>query len=249
MKPLTKYVPNSITLLNMFFGCVAVVLALRGWVNFAGYCIFLAAVCDFLDGMSARLLKAYSEIGKQLDSLADLVSFGLAPAAILHTEMEHLLRSHIAMDFSTLHWEIVIFFPFVLTLFSALRLAKFNIDTRQSNVFLGLPTPASALFVAAFLMNSRTYDLLNGLGIIAMVALLSLLMVINLPMLALKFKGLGWSSNKFRYIFLCIAALIVCFTVCAGENFTLSVSLIIVAYTVYSLILYLINKLLNIQTI
>ena len=161
MKPLTHHIPNSITLLNLLFGCVAVVLALRGWTVFAGYCIFTAAVCDFLDGLSARVLGAYSEMGKQLDSLADMVSFGVAPGVMLYQEMSRILSPRITMGFDTVGWEVLMFAPFVLTLFAALRLAKFNIDVRQREGFLGLPAPACALLVAAFLIYARNHAALD----------------------------------------------------------------------------------------
>jgi CDP-diacylglycerol--serine O-phosphatidyltransferase len=249
MKSLTHYIPNLITLLNLLFGCVAVVLALRGWTIFAGYCIFLAAVFDFLDGLSARLLKAYSEMGKQLDSLADMVSFGVAPGVMLHQEMSRMLSPRITMGLDTVGWELLSFAPFVLTLFAALRLAKFNIDVRQREAFVGLPTPACALLVAAFLMYARTHAALdpfiNAWTIVGAVAALSALMVVNLPMPAMKFKGLSWVSNKWRYVFLLICAAIVIFTFAAGEDFTLAVVLIILSYIVYSWVYACANPLKN----
>ncbi|MDR3181143.1 MAG: CDP-diacylglycerol--serine O-phosphatidyltransferase [Prevotellaceae bacterium] len=242
MKPLTYYIPNSITLLNLLFGCVAVILALRGWTSFAGYCIFMAAVCDFLDGLSARLLKAYSEMGKQLDSLADMVSFGVAPGVMLYQEMYRILSPRITMGFDTVGWELLLFAPFILTLFSALRLAKFNIDARQREGFLGLPTPACALLVASFLIYARTHSALDPFihewSLLGAVVALSALMVVNLPMPAMKFKGLAWASNKLRYVFLLICAAIVLFTLVAEEDFTLAVVLIILSYILYSLCLY-----------
>jgi CDP-diacylglycerol--serine O-phosphatidyltransferase len=241
MKSLTHYVPNSITLLNLLFGCAAVVFALHGQTSPAGYCIFMAAVCDFLDGLSARLFKAYSEMGKQLDSLADVVSFGVAPGALLYEELRVLSPCNTAGCGAT-GWTLLLFAPFILTLFSALRLAKFNIDERQREGFLGLPTPACALLVAAFLMYARSHVALapciNVWTVLGAVAALSALMVANLPMPAMKFKGLAWASNKLRYVFLVICAVLVLFTLAAEENFTLAVVLIILSYIVYSLVLY-----------
>jgi CDP-diacylglycerol--serine O-phosphatidyltransferase len=239
MKPLTHYLPNSITLLNLLCGCIAVTFALRGWTVFAGYCIFIAAVCDFFDGLAARTLHAYSEMGKQLDSLADMVSFGVAPGAMLYEEMSRVLSSRITMGLDTVGWELLLFVPFILTLFAALRLAKFNIDARQREGFLGLPTPACALLVASFLMYARTHSALdpfiNAWSISGAVVALSALMVVNLPMPAMKFKGLAWASNKLRYVFLLICAVIALFTLVTGEAFTLAVVLIILSYIVYSL--------------
>ena len=245
MKPLTYYIPNSITLLNLLFGCVAIVFALRGWTAFAGYCIFFAAVCDFLDGLSARLLRAYSEMGKQLDSLADMVSFGVAPGVMLYQEMYHILSPRVTMGFDTVGWEVLMFTPFILTLFSALRLAKFNIDARQREGFLGLPTPACALLVASFLMYARTHcaldPFINEWSITGAIVALSALMVVNLPMPAMKFKGLAWASNTLRYVFLLICAAIVLFTLVTGEDFTLAVAFVILSYIVYSLGLYVVT--------
>ncbi|MDR3184397.1 MAG: CDP-diacylglycerol--serine O-phosphatidyltransferase [Prevotellaceae bacterium] len=243
MKPLTYYIPNFITLLNLFCGCVAVIFALRGWTGFAGYCIFMAAVCDFFDGLIARLAKAYSEMGKQLDSLADMVSFGVAPGIMLYVEMSRILSPRITMGLDTVGWEFLLFAPFILTLFSALRLAKFNIDARQREGFLGLPTPACALLVASFLMYARTHTALdpyiNAWSILGAVLALSVLMVVNLPMPAMKFKGLAWAANTSRYVFLMVCAAILLFTLVAGEALTLAVVLVILSYIVYSLGLYI----------
>ncbi len=244
MKRLLSFVPNTVTLLNLLFGCIAVVFALRGWTLFAGYCIFLAAVCDFFDGFLARLLKAYSEIGKQLDSLSDMVSFGVAPAAMLYYEMNMALSNNIAGDLSTIGWELFAFFPFIVALFSALRLAKFNIDTRQSDQFLGLPTPANALLIASFLMyaclHPGLYVFVNAPSIVLASTILSLLLVTEIPMLALKFKGFAFKPNLSRYIFILICLLIVLITLTIGQAFTLAVMLIILSYIIYSAILSLI---------
>ena len=246
-KKIISCIPNSITLLNLLFGCIAVVFALRGWTAFAGYAIFMAAICDFWDGLMARLLKAYSEMGKQLDSLADMVSFGVAPGVLLYVEMSRVLSSRITMGLDTIGWEFLMFAPFVLTLFAALRLAKFNIDARQREGFLGLPTPACALLVASFLMYARTHAALdpfiNEWSIVGAVVALSALMVVNLPVPAMKFKGLAWASNKSRYVFLLVCAAIALFALVTGEDFTLAVVLIILSYVVYSLGLYVVTLL------
>ena len=136
---LRKHIPNQITSLNLIFGLVGVVFALRNRLDMAFYCMLAASVCDFLDGLAARLLGAYSDMGKELDSLCDLVSFGFLPALMLCVLMQ-LYR----FDESPVCW-----LPLALTLFSALRLAKFNVDERQTSGFLGLPTPAAALLCGA----------------------------------------------------------------------------------------------------
>ena len=246
MKQLLSGLPNMVTLLNLLFGCVAVVFALRGEALPAGYCIFFAAVCDFFDGFLARLLKAYSDIGKQLDSLADLVSFGVAPAAMLFYEMNMALSNKLAGDMSTFGWELLAFFPFIVALFSALRLAKFNVDTRQGDQFLGLPTPANALLIASFLMYTCThpalYVFVNAPSIVMVSAMLSLLLVSETPMLALKFKGFSFKPNSRRYVFILLVLLIALFTLITGQVFTFAVMLIVLCYILYSIILLFIPR-------
>jgi CDP-diacylglycerol--serine O-phosphatidyltransferase len=166
----------------------------------------------------------------------------VAPGVMLYQEMNRVLSPRITLGFDTVGWELLLFAPVLLTLFAALRLAKFNIDARQREGFLGLPTPACALLVASFLMVARNHTALdpfiNEWSVLGAVAALSALMVVNLPMPALKFKGLAWASNKLRYVFLLICAAIALFTLAVGEDFTLAVVLIILSYIVYSLGLY-----------
>ncbi|OZA56958.1 MAG: CDP-diacylglycerol--serine O-phosphatidyltransferase, partial [Sphingobacteriales bacterium 39-40-5] len=138
-----KHIPNSVTCLNLFSGCLGIVFAFQGNLIWASYAIVIAAVFDFFDGMLARLLKAYSDIGKELDSLADMVSFGVLPSVIIY----QLFALSPQIDFGA-DW--LSFSAFIIAVFSALRLAKFNIDTRQSENFIGLPTPANALLIASF---------------------------------------------------------------------------------------------------
>ena len=247
MKRTLSYLPNLITLLNLLFGCVAIVFALQGLTLFAGYCIMAAAVFDFCDGLLARLLNAYSETGKQLDSLSDMVSFGVAPSAMLYIVMSRALAPHIAGDLSTIGWELFAFFPFLLTLFSALRLAKFNVDTRQSEQFLGLPTPANALLVASFLMYAVAHTALDAyitpLGICIAVVLLSAFLVMEIPMLALKFKGFAWQPNLPRYCFIILCVIVFIAVLLARQEWTLSIVLIILLYILYSILLTMLSKL------
>jgi len=247
MKRALSYLPNSITLLNLFFGCLAIVFALQGLTAFAGYCIMVAAVFDFCDGLAARTLNAYSEIGKQLDSLADVVSFGVAPAAMLYNTMGRVLESRIASDLDSLGWELFAFFPFILALFSALRLAKFNVDTRQSGQFLGLPTPANALLIASFLMYAVYHTALDvyvtSLSISIAVVVLSALLVVEIPMLALKFKGFAWRPNLARYCFLILCVIVFIVVLLSGQEWFLSITLIILLYMLYSIAFAITNKL------
>ena len=249
MKRALSFLPNLITLLNLFFGCVAIVLAFRGWTLFAGYCIMIAAVFDFCDGLAARLLDAYSEVGKQLDSLADVVSFGVAPAVMLYKAMCIALASQSAWDLDSLGWELFAFFPFIIALFSALRLAKFNVDTRQTDSFLGLPTPANALLIASFLIYALYHTALDSyitpLSISITAIVLSALLVVEIPMLALKFKGLVWQPNRLRYCFLILCVIIFTAVLLSGQEWMLSLVLIILLYILYSVSFALINKCCN----
>ena len=196
-----KYLPNTITCLNLLSGSVAVILAFRDDFDMALAMIVLAAVFDFLDGLAARLLHAYSDIGKELDSLADTVSFGLAPSLILY--------NYIAGFTSGIH-PYVCYIPLLIAAFSALRLAKFNLDTRQSESFLGLPVPASALFAASLAAFAGHYEyiantfLANNWAIPAVSVILCALLVSELPMFSMKLKTLKWKDNAQRFTFLCI---------------------------------------------
>lgn len=241
-----KHIPNAITSLNLLFGTLAVIYAFEGYQIFAVYLILIAAVCDFLDGFTARLLKAYSPMGKELDSLADLVSFGLAPSILLYHKMYELLGSRVTGGGNSLFLEILIFVPIVITIASALRLAKFNVDSRQTVNFVGVPTPANAILICMFLhfttYNTIFDNLLNTYYFIPATSLiLSFLLVCNIPMFSLKFKSLKWKGNELRYI-LIITALVL-FATALLFNITWSVSLLIVfcLYILINIVIYLVN--------
>ncbi len=242
-----RAIPNTITGLNLLSGCVAIAMALRGATDVAIFCMFASAVFDFLDGLSARLLKAHSDIGKQLDSLADVVSFGVAPAALLHHKLLGILVDTGRINGGFCGWEIVAFFPFVVAVFSALRLAKFNIDTRQSSGFIGLPTPACALLVAALAGLSTDGHALAAwldtpLGIISLCGILSALLVCSLPMFALKFKNLRWKDNKVAFSFLLLCLLILVAGFLLKQGVLLSVALIFGSYIFISVLLFIFSK-------
>ena len=198
---LTKYLPDTITCLNLISGSVAIIFAFRDDFDMALAMIVLAAVFDFLDGLAARLFHAYSDMGKELDSLADTVSFGLAPSLILY--------NWLAGFTSGIH-PYVCYIPLLIAAFSALRLAKFNLDTRQSESFLGLPVPASALFAASLATFAGHYEhiantlLANNWVIPAVSLILCALLVSELPMFSMKLKTLKWKDNAQRFTFLCI---------------------------------------------
>lgn len=195
-----KHIPNAITCLSLASGCIAGVMALDGHLLWAAIWIIIAAVFDFADGFAARLLKAYSPMGKELDSLADMVSFGVAPGLIVF----YLLRE--ACSFLPLgSFDVYIpYLAFVIPVFSGLRLAKFNIDERQSTSFIGLPVPAHALFWSSLAYSLQpvihSNETLFVVAIILSATLTSLLLVSEIPMFSLKIKSLAWKGNERRYI-------------------------------------------------
>ena len=226
-----KHIPNTITCLNLFAGCLALYFAFNNELVYAAYMVIIAAVFDFLDGMLARLLKAYSEIGKQLDSLADMVSFGVVPGTIMFS-----LFTRAGTGVLGISEQVLPFVGFLITVFSALRLAKFNIDTRQTTSFIGVPTPACSMFVASLpLILAQTpllYDevILNPLVLLLVTVVFSYLLVAELPLFALKFKNLSWKENAVRFIFLGISVVLLALFKFAA------IPLIIVLYVVLSFI-------------
>ena len=198
-----KHIPNTITCCNLVSGCVATYFAFLGDFEMALLFIIIGAVFDFFDGMSARLLGVSSPIGKELDSLADDITFGFAPSAIV---FGYLSTFHIHLLF-------VPFLAFIMAAFSALRLAKFNLDERQALGFIGLPTPANALFWGALVVGLQQNDIyFEGMEwvIIAATFVSSYLLIAEIPMFALKFKHWGFKGNEVKYIFVlsCIPLLL-----------------------------------------
>ncbi|WP_162054991.1 CDP-diacylglycerol--serine O-phosphatidyltransferase [Pontibacter pamirensis] len=226
-----KHIPNAITCLNLFSGCLALYFAFHGELVTAAYLVGLAAVFDYLDGMVARVMKAYSEIGKQLDSLADMVSFGVVPGTIMFILLQ---RSEAAV--LGIPMDVVAFSGFLITIFSALRLAKFNIDTRQTTSFIGLPTPACTLFVASLPLilehGTLTHSevILNPWVLLVLTVLLSFLLVAELPLFALKFTNLSWQDNSLRFIFIGLSVILLALLKFAA------IPLIIVLYVLLSFI-------------
>ena len=199
-----KHIPNSITCLNLISGCIATYWAFQGDAQLALLFIVIGAVFDFFDGMVARLLHVSSPIGKELDSLADDITFGFAPSAIVFNFLVPL-TTHLS--------PIIPYLAFIMAAFSALRLAKFNLDERQALGFIGLPTPANALFWGSLLVGlGEEIATLPYAGylILAGVLISSYLLVSEIPMFALKFKSWGWQGNEVKYIFLltCIPLLL-----------------------------------------
>ncbi|MFI3277270.1 MAG: CDP-diacylglycerol--serine O-phosphatidyltransferase [Rikenellaceae bacterium] len=197
-------IPNFITLANLICGALAInqVAVNQNYVVAFGL-IILAAVFDFFDGFVARLLSQQSEIGLQLDSLSDMVSFGLAPAMILF----YMAQGAESLIDCELLSTICRYLPFMVVAFSALRLAKFNIDKSQSSEFIGLPTPACALFCASVALVSQIQMVAIPLEAVALISVVfSLLLVSPIRMFALKFKDFGWQGNELRYLFIAASA-------------------------------------------
>ncbi len=220
-----KHIPNFITSLNLFAGCIAIYYGFRGNYELVLLFVLLAAAFDFADGMAARLLHAYSPMGKELDSLADVVSFGVAPGVLV---LSMLSQSGLP------YW--MGFTGFIIPVFSALRLAKFNIDERQASSFIGLPTPANALFWVGLGYSFSEILIVNSWYILAFTLIFSGLLVSELPMFSLKFKNLKWKDNQIQYIFLIISLLLI------AIFGTKALALIIAWYIVFSVILLVFNR-------
>lgn len=190
MKTIIRSIPNTLTLCNLLCGCFAITCAVDGELHMAFWAIVTAAVFDFFDGFAARMLRAYSPIGADLDSLADMVSFGLAPAFIWFEAAEIAHSSPI--------WS---YAAFLLAAFAALRLAKFNNDTRQSEEFRGLPTPAMALFIVSAAVAYTQFIVFYPWAWAVAIVLMCGLMVCDIPMFSFKFKTFGFKKNALRYFF------------------------------------------------
>ena len=207
---LKKHFPNAITCANLFSGCIGIVLAFKGELIAASYAIFLSAIFDFFDGLASRVLKSFSGIGKDLDSLADMVSFGVLPAVIMY---QLFLQGHQIDKVSNY----LNFIAFLIPVFSALRLAKFNVDTRQAENFIGLPTPANAILIASFPLvldhHNQMYTpyLINPYVLSGLVIVMCSLLVVEMPMMSLKFKNSDFNENIYRYLLLLFSAILILF--------------------------------------
>ena len=291
MYTLKRLVPNLFTAGSLIGGIFAIIFALKGRLDIAPYCILIAAFFDFSDGFMARLLKVQSELGKQLDSLADMVTFGVAPGIIVFqllklsswsqapwfgtsldgaynnaahyldpdkhiwvwetlgkssdTELSFFINRHI--HDSSLDW--LTYLALIIPVFALFRLAKFNLDPRQSDSFIGVPTPAVTLFFVALpliivsgleregMWRELAIDLvLNPLFLISTTVILSVLMVSEIPLFALKFKSFGWKGNELRYSFLTISAILL------ATLFVWALPIIVLLYIILSLISNIVNK-------
>ncbi len=227
-----KHIPNAITCGNLFCGCLGIIEVFEGQMLTASFYILLAAVLDFLDGFVARLLNVSSPIGKELDSLADCVTFGVLPGLILY----HYIQVS-SMDVETPRR----YAAFVLIIFSAVRLAKFNVDTRQSDSFIGVPTPANAMVVAALPLIIAYHPdyamvILEPFRLVVYCLLMAFLLVVEIPLFALKFKNFGWKDNEIKYVFIALSIGLF------GFLDVLAMPIIIALYIVVSLLAMWVNK-------
>jgi len=191
-----KHIPNTLTCFNLFSGCVGILFVLKGEFLLAFYCVLASGVFDFFDGMVARLLHVKSDIGRELDSLADVISFGFLPGAVLYKLLE-MSTGHTYLPY----------LGFIVTAFSALRLAKFNIDERQTSEFIGLNTPMNTFFIMSLPFIGVAYPtwVYQPWVLLTIVAVVSFLLVSEIRLFSMKLSSLEWGENKFKYIFLFIS--------------------------------------------
>ncbi|WP_297088526.1 CDP-alcohol phosphatidyltransferase family protein [uncultured Draconibacterium sp.] len=243
MRSVIKQIPNFITTLNLLSGIIATFFAIDGHLIWAGIFICAASVFDFADGLAARALKAYSEIGKQLDSLSDLVSFGIAPGAILFTLLEFsLFETNQPIHEISGEWYewLILFSAFLIPVFGALRLAKFNVLPDNEPFFRGLPIPSNGIFWASLglMLEFPKYHeyfqiIYSTKNLVILCVFMAGMMVINLPMFSLKVKNLRFKENWYRYLFLLLAlVLLLAFNV-------YGLALVILLYIVLNVFFYL----------
>lgn len=232
MNKIKGNIPNTLTCCNLVSGCVAVTMALNGNFVSAYLFIFVGAVFDFCDGFSARLCNVSSPIGKELDSLADCVTFGVAPSAMAFSMLSVLVESPAVGVCHTMQ-RIIPYCAFIMAAFSALRLAKFNLDTRQTTSFIGMPTPANALFWASLIVGFNNQFVANAQWsvavLIVLILLCSYLLVAEFPMFSLKFKRYGWKGNEISYLFIISTAILLILFLAKGFAFAIVLYVILSA--------------------
>lgn len=263
MNKIVRNIPNAITCGNLLCGCLAIVKAFEGDLVWAAYLVGIAAVLDFFDGFAARMLKVSSPIGKDLDSLADMVTFGVVPGVVMYQILKNVIRvfaeSNSVWGDLPAGYYFLPFIAFLIPVLSAVRLAIFNNDSRQSESFIGLPTPANAIFFSSFpliieqvmtkyaagnpfeqLMAVSSDPLLalsnNPWLLLVLVSVFSGLLVAPLPLFSLKFKSFGWKGNEIRFIFLILSVALIGFLQFIG------IPLVIVLYILMSIVNNLLNR-------
>jgi CDP-diacylglycerol--serine O-phosphatidyltransferase len=208
-----RFIPNALTCANLLAGCVGIVFAFNGRLDVAAYAVLVSGIFDFFDGFSARLLNVKSLIGKELDSLADMVSFGFLPGVVMYKLLE---QSDYASPFLP-------FIGFLITIFSALRLAKFNLDLRQTEDFIGLNTPMNTLFIVSLPFIQKDYPAIinSTILLVAITVLMCWLLVCEIKIFSLKFGSIKWIHNKSKFVFLIISAVLIAFLKFAAIPFVL----------------------------
>ena len=198
-----KHIPNALTCANLLSGCIGIVYAFKGDLTVAAYAVLISGIFDFFDGFVARILGVKSEIGKELDSLADVVSFGFLPGVVM---FQLLTQSNYSSPYLP-------YVAFLITIFSALRLAKFNIDTRQTEDFIGLNTPMNTLFIVSlpFIKNDYPEIINNTFILIGITVVTSWLLTSEIKIFSLKFGTFTWVDNKVKFIFLIVSAILIAF--------------------------------------
>lgn len=247
MNSLKRHIPNFVTLLGLISGCISITYATKDELSLAGIFILVAAVLDFIDGWLARTLKSVSDIGKQLDSLSDVISFGVAPSFIIYRLMLFsLVRSSPESDFNVVSpgflMNLVLVSSFLIAVFAALRLARFNTEKGNNLYFKGLPTPAAAMLVAGigFLISEEKEVAFLGPLLLKIwflefiVVAVCLLMISRISMFSLKFKNYRFSDNLVRYLFLLVAAILLIIFRLSG--IVIVMLLYILVSSVYSLL-------------
>ena len=230
---LKKHIPNLLTCANLLCGCFAIVNAFHGNLVMSAYLVGIAAIFDFFDGFVARALKVGGEMGKQLDSLADMVTFGVVPGVVMYLLIHNALINKMDVlfpmgDYPRYYARLLDYLPFsgfLISVFSGLRLAKFNIDARQTDSFIGVPTPANTILICSLILIVKQNwgmgehaspfglflaDLVNSnyYFLVGLTLVMSYLLVAEIPLFALKFKNFGWTDNKIRYLFLIISVVL-----------------------------------------
>jgi CDP-diacylglycerol--serine O-phosphatidyltransferase len=208
-----RLIPNALTCANLLSGCIGIVFAFKGRLDVAAYAVLVSGIFDFFDGFSARLLNVKSLIGKELDSLADMVSFGFLPGVVMYQLLEQ-------SDYSSPYLP---FTGFLITIFSALRLAKFNLDTRQTEDFIGLNTPMNTLFIVSLPFIQKDYPALinSTILLVAVTVIMCWLLVCEIKIFSLKFGSIKWIHNKTKFVFLIISAVLIAFLKFAAIPFVL----------------------------
>jgi len=195
-----KHIPNALTCGNLFSGCVGIVYAFNGDLKTVAFFVLASGIFDFFDGFAARLLHVKSDIGKELDSLADVVSFGFLPGVIMYKLLLISGAGNLA------------YAGFLITIFSALRLAKFNIDTRQTEDFMGLNTPMNTFFIISLPWLINDFPFINNTYfLITVILITSYLLISEIKLFSMKMSGLSWALNKYKFIFIILAVVLLAF--------------------------------------